>query len=188
MTAGQDADAPWVSQVLGFWFEELSRSQWYERSDATDQAVAARFGELYERLSAAPPGISGASPRTVLAAVIVLDQFPRNMFRNSSKAFASDGPALALAEAAISRGLDRELTALERHCLYLPFQHCEDKEVQARGGALYAELGDAEGLDFALRHKAIIDRFGRFPHRNALLGRESTAEERVFLTEPGSSF
>ena len=188
MTAARNADAPWVDEVLGFWFRELSRSHWYERSAGTDQAVRDRFGDLYRRLSAAPPDISGASPRTVLAAVIVLDQFPRNMFRNSPEAFASDGAALALAEGAISRGLDRELTALERHCLYLPFQHSEDREIQARACGLYAALGDDEGLEFAQRHKAIIDRFGRFPHRNAVLGRESTPEERAFLAEPGSSF
>jgi uncharacterized protein (DUF924 family) len=185
MTAAKNGDAPWVDQVLGFWFGELSRSQWYERSAATDQSVRARFGDLYEGLSAEPPGISGASRRSVLAVVIVLDQFPRNMFRNSPEAFASDGAALALAEAATARGLDRELTAEQRHCLYLPFQHCEDGEVQAPAVALYAELGDAEGLDFARRHKDIID---RFPHRNAVLGRESTAEELAFLAEPGSSF
>ena len=128
MTTGQDAEppwvAPWVEDVLGFWFGKLSPSHWYEKSDAIDQAVGARFGDLYKRLAAAPPSISGASPRTVLAAVVVLDQVPRNMFRDSPKAFASDGAALALAEAAIARGLDHELTALERHCLYLPFQHC----------------------------------------------------------------
>ncbi|MEE8283521.1 MAG: DUF924 family protein, partial [Alphaproteobacteria bacterium] len=103
MTGEIDADAPWVNEVLGFWFEDLSRAAWYERDAATDDAIRARFGPLTERLSVAPPEIEGASARTVLAAVIVLDQFPRNMFRDSPKAFACDGTALALVEAAIAR-------------------------------------------------------------------------------------
>ncbi|MDX1485474.1 MAG: DUF924 family protein [Alphaproteobacteria bacterium] len=181
-------DPDWAEAVLGFWFDELSRADWYRPSAATDAAVRARFMTLYEALSEAPPTIEVGSARAVLAAVIVLDQFPRNMFRGSARAFASDGTALALATAAVEGGADRELTDEQRHCLYLPFQHSEEPEVQARGCTLYAELDDAEGLDFALRHKAIIDRFGRFPHRNAILGRESTAEEREFLKQPGSSF
>ncbi len=188
MTGGNNADASWVDEVIGFWFEELSRAAWYERDAATDDAIRARFGPLYERLSTAPPDIDGATARTVLAAVIVLDQFPRNMFRDSPKAFACDGTALALVEAAIARGQDRALTVRERHCLYLPLQHCENPAVQARACALYAEMGDSEGLDYAQRHKAIIDRFGRFPHRNAVLGRASTPEESALLKEPGSSF
>ena len=188
MTGENNADAPWVNEVLGFWFEDLSRAAWYERDAATDDAIRARFGPLTERLSVAPPEIEGASARTVLAAVIVLDQFPRNMFRDSPKAFACDGTALALVEAAIARGQDRELTVPQRHCLYLPLQHCENPAIQARAVALYGELGEAEGLDYARRHKAIIDRFGRFPHRNAALARASTAEESAFLKEPASLF
>ena len=188
MTSEINADAPWVNEVLGFWFEDLSRAAWYERDAATDDAIRARFGPLTERLSVAPPEIEGASARTVLAAVIVLDQFPRNMFRDSPKAFAYDPTALALVEAAIARGQDRGLTVPERHCLYLPLQHSENPAIQARSVALYGELGDAQGLAHAQRHKAVIDRFGRFPHRNAALGRSSTPEESAFLKEPGSSF
>lgn len=188
MTPTNPYEPAWVNEVLGFWFGHLSPEDWYQRREETDEVVRQRFCSLYKELSASPPSIEGVSARTILAAVIVLDQFPRNMFRESPKAFASDTMALALADAAVSRGLDRGLSAKERHCLYLPFQHSENGEMQARSCALYSELGDAEGIDYARHHKEIIDRFGRFPHRNALLGRASTVEEETFLKEPGSSF
>lgn len=186
-----DALAPepaWVGDVLDFWFIELSREDWYGKAKALDDTVRARFSGLHETLCKAPPNAGEATARTLLAAVVVLDQFPRNMFRGTARAFASDGTALGLARAAITRGLDRELTFDQRHCLYLPFQHSENPADQARACELYESLGDAEGLDFALRHKAIIDRFGRFPHRNRALGRRSRPEEIDFLEQPGSDF
>ncbi len=184
MTASETKDAAWVNEVHNFWFKDLSPKDWYQRSEETDEAIRGQFSRLYEELSAAPPNIEGVSARTTLATVIVLDQFPRNMFRDSAKAFACDAAALAFAEAAVDRGLDRMLSAKERHCLYLPFQHSENGEMQARSCALFAELGDAEGLYYAQRHKMIIDRFGRFPHRNSVLGRASTVEEEAFLKDP----
>ena len=124
----------------------------------------------------------------MLAAILVLDQFPRNMFRGDARAFATDEVSLELAKRAIADGFDEKLTRDQRVFLYMPFQHSEDRDDQARGIALYAMLGKPANLDFALRHQAVVDRFDRFPHRNALLGRASTEEERSFLTEPGSSF
>ncbi len=186
-----DVRAPepaWIAEVLDFWFGELGREDWYAKSPALDDSVRSRFSALYERVVAEPPDPETGSARTLLAAVIVLDQFPRNMFRDTAKAFAADSLALALAKATTGRGLDRELDPSQRHCLYLPFQHSEIAADQDRACALYEELGDAEGLDFARRHKAIIDRFGRFPHRNAQLGRRSTPEEAAFLEQPGSGF
>jgi len=118
----------------------------------------------------------------------VLDQFPRNMFRGDARAFATDEASLELAKRAIADGFDEKLTRDQRVFLYMPFQHSEDRDDQARAIALYAMLGKPLNLDFALRHQAVVDRFDRFPHRNALLGRASTEEERSFLTEPGSSF
>ena len=123
-----------------------------------------------------------------LAAVIVLDQFPRNMYRGASRAFAADGAALSLAKEALMRGFDRELSIDERKFLYMPFEHSENPAEQARSMELFGTLESELDLDYARRHKEIIDRFGRFPHRNAVLGRISTPEEIEFIKEPGSSF
>ncbi len=127
-------------------------------------------------------------PDGYLAAILVLDQFPRNMFRGDSRAFAADAAALALAKRAIAEGIDARLSPEQRAFLYMPFQHSEDAADQERSVQLFTALGNLLNLDFALRHKAIIDRFGRFPHRNAILGRATTQDEAAFLKEPGSSF
>jgi uncharacterized protein (DUF924 family) len=174
--------------VLGFWFGELRPEQWFKKDAALDQEITRRFGDLHRTLARGVPADWLATARGALAAVIVLDQFPRNMFRGGAAAFATDGLALSVAEAAIARGLDARLGVAERKFLYLPFEHCEDAAAQARSVQLYEALGDKDALDYALRHKSIIDRFQRFPHRNAALGRTSTAEELAFLKEPGSSF
>jgi uncharacterized protein (DUF924 family) len=125
---------------------------------------------------------------TVLAAVIVLDQMSRNMFRDTPRAFSADAKALRLAKAAVARGFDDDLTKDQRLFLYLPFEHSEDRRSQARSVALISSLGDAELQKWAEDHKAVIDRFGRFPHRNGVLGRVSTREEAEFLQQPDSSF
>jgi uncharacterized protein (DUF924 family) len=153
-----------------------------------DAAVRARFLTLHERLMARPSDELAADPRTALAAVIVLDQMSRNMFRGTARAFAADPQALRVAEAAIARGFDAGLSKEERSFLYLPFEHCEDRAAQARSVALIASLGDPELTGWAQAHRAIVDRFGRFPHRNRILGRASTAEEIEFLKQPGSGF
>jgi uncharacterized protein (DUF924 family) len=129
-----------------------------------------------------------ADAQTALAAVIVLDQMSRNMFRDTPRAFAADPLALAVAEAAIAQGFDAGLSKDERSFLYLPFGHAEDRHSQARAVALVASLGDPELQKWAEAHRAIVDRFGRFPHRNGILGRNSTSEETEFLKEPNSSF
>lgn len=175
----------WVDDVLSFWFEELKPQVWFTKDLAVDQRIRERFLPLYERISGeARHAVDSA--RAALATVIVLDQFPRNMFRGTPRAFVTDASALRVAEAAIAAGFDRELDATQRSFLYMPFQHSEDRAVQARSVDLFSRIGLAEGLDFARQHKKIIDRFGRFPHRNAILGRSSTAEEQEFLkTHPG---
>ena len=122
-----------------------------------------------------------ADPMTAIAAVIALDQFPRNMFRGSPRAFATDALALSIAQHAIAAGWDEELTQQQRLFLYMPFQHAEDRAVQARSIELFTRLGLGENLDYANRHKEIVDRFGRFPHRNEVLGRVSTPEEVEFI-------
>ena len=172
-----------AASVLKFWFGELQPEQWWKQDDQVDNAVRERFSGLYEKLANNMPADWLETARGRLAAVIVLDQFPRNLFRGSPKAFESDARALALAQDAVDAGLDKVLTIDERAFLYLPFEHCEDAEMQARCVALYEELGDQGYLDFARKHKLVIDRFGRFPHRNAVLGRETTDAEREFLEQ-----
>src|SRR5262245_58592235 len=178
----------WVGGVLRFWFEETRPKQWFEKGEAFDAEVRRRFLALHEALAAQPAASLLTDARTVLAAVIVFDQMSRNMFRGSPRAFATDGKALELADAAIARGFDAGLSKDERMFLYLPFEHAESGEAQVRSVALTGSLGDPELTKWAEAHKAVIDRFGRFPHRNAALGRPSTPEEIDFLKGPGSSF
>ena len=181
-------DSSRIDEVLAFWFEELTPDDWFGGGDEVDDRIRGRFLALHEALRDEVPESWRATGRGVLAAVIALDQFPRNMYRGSREAFAADPGALALATEAVERGLDQAMSTDERKFLYLPFEHSEDPAVQARSVELFASLDDEDTLGYAVRHKEIIDRFGRFPHRNEVLGRESTPEEIEFLTEPDSSF
>lgn len=177
----------WADEVLKFWFQELGESRWFGKSDAIDGQIRDRFLSLHEQLVASE-GEDITTPRPLLAAVIVLDQFSRNMFRGTPRAFATDPVARRLARAAIDRGFDLGMTRAERMFLYLPFEHSEDRGDQALAVDLIRRLGHAEWTRYAEAHQAIIDRFGRFPHRNAILGRASTAEEIAALKEPMGSF
>src|SRR5262245_57736465 len=178
----------WVDDVLRFWFEETAPQRWFEKDEAFDAEVRRRFLARHEALAARPAASLLTDGPTALAAVLVFDQMSRNMFRGSPRAFATDAKALEIADAAIARGFDSGLTKDERQFLYLPFEHAEDGQAQARCVALMAGLGDPELTRWAEAHKVVIDRFGRFPHRNAVLGRPSTPEEVEFLTHPGNSF
>ena len=191
MTANQStthaAESSWVGEVLDFWFLEIGAAKWFAKDAAIDDEVRTRFLALHERILAG--GAEGhATPRAALAAVVVLDQFSRNMFRDLPRAFAADPLARRLAREAIDRGLDASLTNEERAFLYMPFEHSEDREDQAFSCELFGRLGNDYWTEYALAHKVIIDRFGRFPHRNAVLGRTSTAEEIEFLKDPQASF
>ena len=177
-----------IEEVLTFWFDDLSPDDWFESDEAVDSHIRERFQELHEALREQVPETWRSSARGCLAAVIVLDQFSRNMYRGTSRAFAADGAALSLAKEALMCGFDRELSIDERKFLYLPFEHSENPAEQARSMQLFSTLESELDLDYARRHKEIIDRFGRFPHRNAVLGRISTPEEIEFIKEPGSSF
>ena len=177
-----------VDEIVAFWFETLKPEDWYRKNPAIDAAITERFGATYEAVKTGVPPDWLAEPKGMLAAIIVLDQFPRNMFRDDARAFATDQAALALAKRAISEGTDMRLAPEQRAFIYLPFQHAETRDDQARSIELFTALGNPNNLDFALRHQAIIACFGRFPHRNSVLGRASTAEELAFLQEPGSSF
>jgi uncharacterized protein (DUF924 family) len=178
----------WVDDVLRFWFEETTPRQRFKKDEAFDAEVRRRFLALHETLTAQPAASLLAGSHSALAAIIVFDQLPRNMFRGNSRAFATDAKALAMADEVVAKGLDRGLTKDERMFCYLPFEHAENRAAQARSVALMSELGDPELTKWAEAHKAVIDRFGRFPHRNAVLGRPSTPDEVAFLKQPGSSF
>jgi uncharacterized protein (DUF924 family) len=176
--------------VLRFWFGEGAErgkphKRWFEKDAGFDAEIRRRFLPLYEELSNNEEWLS--RPDECLARIVVLDQFPRNMFRGSARAFAADPLALAAAKHAVAEGYDRGMLDVERQFIYLPFEHSEGLADQARACELMRPLGD-DLYDWALRHKRIIERFGRFPHRNAILGRESRPEEIEFLKQPGSGF
>jgi uncharacterized protein (DUF924 family) len=177
-----------IDDVVRFWFEELTPKQWYRPPETVDAEIAARFRKTYDDLKQGVPAEWLETPKGFLAAILVLDQLPRNMFRGQARAFATDKEALALAKRAIEEGIDANLPPKQRAFIYLPFQHSEALADQARSVGLFTALGNPLNLDYAFRHQDIIERFGRFPHRNAALGRHSTPEEDAFLTEPGSSF
>lgn len=176
----------WIDDVLHFWFEEVQPEARFVRSDALDATIRKRFVALHASLTEKVPATVTTTPAGALAAVIVLDQFSRNLYRNSPRAFASDTTALAIAQEAIDRGFDRELTRDHRMFLYMPFQHSEDRAVQRRSLELFASLELPQVLKYAQDHHDIVARFGRFPHRNRVLNRDSSNEEAEFLkTHPG---
>ena len=180
--------ADWARDVLNFWFVELGRPRWFAPDVALDRHMRDRFLAEHEALRASLPFEATENADACLAAILALDQFPRNMFRGTARMFASDGAALALARCAVDKRFDAALAAERRVFVYMPFEHSEDPVDQVESVRLISALGDAEYSRYAIAHKAVIDRFGRFPHRNAILGWPSTAEEVAFLTEPGSSF
>lgn len=174
--------------ILRFWFDEIAPAQWWKVDPAFDAAIAQRFGALH---AAAVQGElfewrKDADGR--LAEVIVLDQFSRNIHRGTPGAFAADPMALALAQEAVAGGYDLRLAPERRVFLYMPCMHSESRRVHEEAERLFTALGIQDNLDFERRHRAIIERFGRYPHRNAILGRTSSAEELAFLQTPGSSF
>ena len=185
--------------VLDFWFgargspeRGKSRAMWFKKDEAFDAALHAKFGVLHTEARAGQLQAWEAQPKSALALIILLDQFSRNMFRGQPESFAGDAAALRLARAVITRGQDTALLPVMRQFVYLPFEHSEnlaDQDESVRRFGILDALPETKGLlDWAEKHRAIIARFGRFPHRNAILGRESTAEEIKFLQTPGSSF
>jgi uncharacterized protein (DUF924 family) len=166
----------WQEEVLAFWFG-LEPEQWWKSDPELDAQVRERFEELWGEARENVPGHFLGGARDALAAVILFDQFPRNMFRGHADQFSTDPLALAIAKGAVARGLDRSLSPQERGFLYMPFQHSENLADQRRSLALFTALGDSYQLGFAQKHHDVIARFGRFPHRNAVLGRKPRAEE-----------
>jgi uncharacterized protein (DUF924 family) len=181
------SEPDWVGAVLQFWFQELSDVQWFAKDAELDARICENFLTIREQLAKnAAADISG--PRAALAAVIVLDQFSRNMFRGDPRAFAADAIARRIAAAAIEQGFDDVMSKQERMFLYLPFEHSEDGRDQARSLELMQSLDNENWTHFARMHKEVIDRFGRFPHRNAVLNRQSTAAEIEAMNDWAGSF
>ena len=168
--------ADWRRDVLKFWFG-LKPKQWWNGGAELDEQIRQRFLKLWAEKRQLPVVAFLTDPLTALAGVILFDQFPRNMFRGHAEQFATDPLALAIAKGAIGKGFDDELPANERGFLYMPFQHSEQMEDQNRSLLLFTALGDAENLQYAKKHHDVIARFGRFPHRNAMLGRAPRADE-----------
>ena len=168
--------ADWRADVLKFWFG-LKPEQWWNGGAELDHRIRQNFLKLWAEKRQLPVDSFLSDPLTALAAVILFDQFPRNMFRGNAEQFATDHLALAIAKEAVTKGLDEELQKDERKFLYMPFTHSEDVDDQNRGILLFTEISDDEQIRYAKKHRDIIERFGRFPHRNAILGRAPRPEE-----------
>jgi uncharacterized protein (DUF924 family) len=174
--------------ILHFWFTELTPKQHFAKDAALDEAIRTRFGTTLEAAARCELFAWRATPEGRLAEIIVLDQFSRNVYRDTPRAFAQDALALALAQELVASGQDRSLPVAQRSFAYMPYMHSESALIHEQAVTLFSHPGQENNLRFEHAHKAIIDRFGRYPHRNAILGRSSTAEELAFLNEPGSSF
>jgi uncharacterized protein (DUF924 family) len=186
-SANRSVAAPWVAQVLDFWFLEVGEQFWFTASSRVDEQIRRRFLALHEQiLQSDACRLDGAS--SLLAAILVLDQFSRNIFRGTPRAFAADPLARRLAQQVIALGLDAGMTQAQRYFVYLPFEHSEDREHQALAVRLIEPLGNESWTRYARAHQQVIDRFGRFAHRNAILGRTSSPEELKFLQEPKATF
>jgi len=188
-----------AGEVLDFWFGREDepgygefREAWFRKDDGFDREVRERFGSLYERAAAGELDGWRDDARSCLALVICLDQFPRNMFRGDGRTHATDAKAVDTARYAVERALDRELPPFQRMFVYMPFMHSENLEDQRRSVELFGRLAEKPGApdvtSYAVGHMELVERFGRFPHRNVILGRETTPEEAEFLEKPGSSF
>ncbi len=176
------------SDVLDFWFSDAVRPKWFKPDAAFDKALLEKFGEGHQAALEGRLDDWAETPDGALARIILLDQIPRNLYRGTARAFASDEAALAAAEAAVASGYDKALGEEQRIFLYMPFMHAERLDAQERGVALYRALRLPENLDYMIRHRDAIARFGRFPHRNAILRRESTEDEVTYLKDPRSWF
>jgi uncharacterized protein (DUF924 family) len=174
--------------VLNFWFEETPQQSWWSANPEFDELIRQRFGPVLEQAARAELSDWRSTPMGRLAEIIVLDQFSRNVYRNTARAFSQDAMALVLSQEAIATGAPREMKAIEQVFLFMPFMHSESRLIHQQAEVLFRNTGLKSNLEFELKHKAIIDRFGRYPHRNKILERTSSAEEIEFLKQAGSSF
>lgn len=179
---------PNAQDVINFWFNEGNEEYWFAKSDDFDAKINERFGDSLDAAKVGECADWRQTPQGALAEIIVLDQFSRNLYRDSPKAFAQDGMALILAQELLKRDDYHKLNDAQKRFGLMPYMHSESKKIHAQALQLFADLGDEMALEYEQRHKDIIDRFDRYPHRNDVLGRESTAEEIEFLKQPNSSF
>lgn len=170
-----------AAEIIEFWFSEPMNKHWFVKSDAIDAQITKNFSDLYQQAKSGELDGWRNDPQSALALVLLLDQFPRNMFRGTPQAFATDKQACELATDALARGFDKHFSNIERQFFYLPFMHSETLADQQRSMDLYTKLGDENALDFAQQHCVIIEKFNRFPHRNIVVGRETTQEEAEYL-------
>jgi uncharacterized protein (DUF924 family) len=175
-------------QVIDFWFKEIEPALWWKKDDDFDALLVERFSGLHARAASCELYEWRSEPEGRLAEIIILDQFSRNMFRDSALAFANDSMALTLSQEAVACAADWALSPEQRSFLYMPYMHSESLQIHEVAVDLFRKNGNQGNLDFELKHKKIIEKFGRYPHRNKVLGRQSSAEELEFLTQPGSSF
>ena len=175
-------------EVYDFWFVRCSREQWFNSTAELDEEIRARFRATHLSLARSVTEEWRSSPENMLAAVIVLDQFPRNIYRGTPLAFSTDGLALREAKMALAVGADQAIEGIRRIFFYMPFEHAEDLAEQDRAVALFRSLGLEEQIDYALRHRAVIAEYGHFPHRNVFLGRTSTEAEKDYLAQPDAGF
>jgi uncharacterized protein (DUF924 family) len=182
------SQTPTFQSVLDFWFSEIEPAQWWQKSLEFDQMIERRFGALHQQATQGELFEWRSTPQGALAEILVLDQFSRNIYRDKPQSFASDAQALTLAQVAVDRGFAQQLTSTQQSFLYMPYMHSESFLVHEQAVKLFEALGNEYNLDFELKHKAIIDRFGRYPHRNTILNRKSSQEELEFLAGPNSSF
>lgn len=174
--------------ILNFWFSDTAQPFWFEKSDAFDQSIRTQFAEIWRQAAQSELDAWRDTLEGRLAEIIVLDQFSRNLFRNSPQAFAQDNMAVALAQEALRQSGFEHLPEIRRKFMLMPLMHSESRAIHEQALPLFQRYTDPVTVDFEIRHKAIIDRFGRYPHRNAVLGRASTPEETEFLKQPGSAF
>lgn len=175
-------------QVLEFWFDELQPAMWWRKSAKLDERMRQRFAAVHRQAEQGELWAWRETAAGRLAEIIVLDQFSRNLWRDTPRSFGNDGMALVLAQEAVAQGADQQLPVQQRSFIYMPFMHSESLLIHAQAVRLFATPGMERNLEVELQHQDILQRFGRYPHRNQILGRESTAEELLFLQQPGSSF
>ena len=175
-------------EVLNFWFKEIEPANWWVKDSAFDNSITEKFLSIHNAAKHCELAPWRETAHGRLAEIIVLEQFSRNMYRDTPQAFACDGIALVLAQEAIAAGTDKALKPVEKSFLYMPFMHSESLVIHEKALALYQANGIDSNVEFEIKHKEIIERFGRYPHRNSILNRQSTAEELDFLSQPNSSF
>lgn len=177
-----------ANTILQFWFNELKQKDWFDADTKLDNLIRERFLDIYQKASAGELYTWRETDEGRLAEIIILDQFSRNIFRGHKKAYATDDMALVLAQEAIANEADKSLSPEHKAFMYMPFMHSESKAIHEIAVKLFSQPGLESNLDYEMKHKSIIDRFGKFPHRNKILDRESSMAEIEFLKEPGSSF